>query len=48
MYFILVIVIVFIITIYIFNYIIFKRKRNDYLNAAKKWDEIVKELSKRK
>ena len=31
-----------------FNYLIYRRKRDTYLKASKKWDGIVKELSKRK
>ena len=46
MYFILVILI-FILTIIIFNYLIHRRKKETYMNAAKKWDKIVKELSNR-
>ena len=45
---IVVIVSVFILTICIFNYLIYKRKRNTFLQAGKKWDGIVKELSNRK
>ena len=46
MKFIIVIVIILIITA--FNYLIYKQKRDTYLKAAKKWDGIVEELSKRK
>ena len=42
------IVIIFTLTIYIFNYLIYRQKRDSYLKAAKKWDGIVKELSRRK
>ncbi len=45
---IIVIVIIFILTINFFNYLIKIRKRDTYLKAGKKWDGIVKELSKRK
>ncbi len=47
---ILIFAIVFIITIiiFIFNYLIYRRKRDTYLKAGKKWDGIVKELSRRK
>ena len=48
MYFTFIIVIIFILTIYFFNYLIYRRKRDLYLKAGKKWDGIVKELSKRK
>ena len=40
--------ILFSVTILIFNYIIYKYKREKYLKAGKKWDGIVKELSRRK
>ena len=39
---------IFIITICFINYLIIRRKRDTYHKAAKKWDGIVKELSKRK
>ncbi len=42
------IVIIFILIIFFFNYLIYRRKRDTYLKAGKKWDGIVKELSKRK
>ncbi len=48
MNFVLVILIVFILIVSIFNYLIFREKRAKYLKAGKKWDEIVKELSRRK
>ncbi len=38
----------FIITIIVFNYLIYMLKRDKYLKAGKKWDGIVKELSRRK
>ncbi len=41
-------VIVFVFTICSINYLIYRRKRNTYLKAGKKWDGIVKELSRRK
>ncbi len=44
----IIIIILFISTISIFNYLIYKRKRATYLRAGKEWDEIVKELSRRK
>ena len=34
--------------IIIFNYLIIRQKRNNYLKAGKKWDGIVKELRQRK
>jgi len=43
-----VIVIIFILTMCIFIYLIYRRKREYYLKAGKKWDGIVKELSRRK
>jgi len=43
-----VILILFIIVISFFNCLIYRRKRDNYFKAGKKWDEIVKELSKRK
>ena len=42
------IVLIFILTFCIFFYLIYKRKRDSYLKAGKKWDKIVKELSRRK
>ncbi len=48
MKFVIAIVIIFILTICFFNYLIYIQKRDAYLNAGKKWDGIVKELSKRK
>lgn len=46
--FIFVIVFVLILIIFIFKYLNYKRKRNSYLNAGKKWDGIVNELRRRK
>ena len=43
-----VIVIILILSISFFNYLIYKRKRDSYLKAGKKWDKIVDELSNRK
>ena len=43
-----VIVIIFILTMCIFSYLIIRQKKNSYLNAGKKWDRIVNELSRRK
>ncbi len=48
MNFILLIVILFILTIIFFNYLIYRRRRDTYLKASKKWDRIVEELSRRK
>tara|TARA_Y100001968_G_C18936838_1_gene516896 strand:- start:206 stop:352 length:147 start_codon:yes stop_codon:yes gene_type:complete len=48
MNFIFIIAIIFILIISIFNYLINRRKKDSYLKAGKKWDEIVKELSSRK
>ncbi len=42
------IVIILLIIIFIFNYLSIRHKRDTYLKAGKKWDKIVKELSKRK
>ncbi len=41
-------VIIFVLIISFINYLIYRRKREYYLNAGKKWDGIVKELSRRK
>jgi len=41
-------ILVFILIIYIAKIVVNRRKRATYLNAGKKWDRIVKELSKRK
>ena len=46
--FFFVIVIILILSISFFNYLIYRRKRDSYLKAGKKWDEIVDELSRRK
>ena len=48
MNFILLIVIIFTIIICFFNYLIYRRRRDNYLEAGKKWDGIVNELRKRK
>jgi len=40
--------IIFILTMCIFSYLINRQKKNSYLNAGKKWDRIVNELSRRK
>ena len=48
MKFILLIVIMLILTISIFNYLIYKRRKDSYFKAGKKWDRIVKELRNRK
>ena len=42
------IVLILILTILLFNYLIFRKKRDIYFKAGKKWDKIVKELSSRK
>ena len=42
------IVIIIILTMFIFSYLINRQKKNSYLNAGKKWDRIVNELSRRK
>ena len=42
------IIIIFILSISFSNYLIYRRRRDTYLKAGKKWDGIVKELSKRK
>ena len=47
MNFILLIVIMLILTISIFNYLIYKRRKDSYHKAGKKWDRIVKELRNR-
>ncbi len=47
MKFTLIIVIIFILY-NIFNYLIYRKERNAFLKAGKRWDEIVNELSKRK
>ena len=46
--FVIVTVTIFIFTIFFFNYLIYRRKRETYHKAGKKWDAIVNELSKRK
>ena len=43
----IVIIIIFILSISLLNYLISRQKRNTYLKAGKKWDGIVEELSKR-
>ena len=48
MNFIIVILILLILTISLLNHLIYRRKRDTYIQAGKKWDGIVKELSKRK
>ena len=48
MHFIFILLIISIIAICFFIYIIYRRKAKTYRNAGKKWDKIVKELSKRK
>ena len=48
MKFIIVIVIMLILIITIFNYLIYKRRKDSYLKAGKKWDRIVNELRTRK
>ena len=45
---ILLIVIMLILTINMINYLIYKRRKDSYLKAGKKWDRIVKELRNRK
>ncbi len=42
------IIIILLISIYFFNYLIYRQKRDTYLKAGKKWDGIVEELTKRK
>lgn len=48
MYFIFIILIILLLIIRIFSYLINRQKRNHFLKAGKKWDEIVEELKKRK
>tara|TARA_Y100001968_G_C19340406_1_gene709193 strand:+ start:877 stop:1023 length:147 start_codon:yes stop_codon:yes gene_type:complete len=48
MSFIIAIVIIITLIILFINFLIYKRKRDAYLKAGRKWDGIVKELSKRK
>ena len=43
-----IILIIFIIAFYSFNYLVSQQKKNKYLKAGKKWDGIVEELSRRK
>ncbi len=38
----------FILIIYLYNYLVTRSKRSTYIKAGKDWDEIVKELRKRK
>jgi len=42
------VIIIIILTISILNYLIFRKRRDTYLKAGKKWEGIVKELSNRK
>ncbi len=39
---------IFTLTISVFNYLTYRRRRDTYIKAAKKWDGIVNELSNRK
>ncbi len=48
MNYIFLVIIIFILTILLLNYLIYRRKKEAYLKAGKKWDTIVKELSRRK
>ena len=48
MNFIFLILILAVITISMFNYFRFIRKKSKYIKASRKWDEIVRELSRRK
>jgi len=48
MNFVNVLIIIIILTCIIFNYLNYRQKEDSYLKASKKWDGIVKELSKRK
>ena len=48
MNFILLIVTILILTIWFSNYLIYRRKKDTFQKAGKKWDGIVKELSRRK
>ena len=41
-------IIMFILAVSFINYLIYRQRRDTYLKAGKKWDRIVKELSKRK
>ena len=41
-------IIMFILAVSFLNYLIYRQRRDTYLKAGKKWDRIVKELSKRK
>ncbi len=43
-----ILLIAFILIIYLYNYLISRSKRSAYMKAGKDWDEIVKELRKRK
>ena len=45
---IIAILILFILTISLFNYLIYNHKKEKYRKAGKEWDEIVKELRRRK
>ena len=40
--------VIFIVIIIILNYLIYRRNRDKYLKAGKKWDGIVDELRRRK
>ncbi len=48
MNFILTIIIGFILITYLYNLLVNKRKRETFIQAGKKWDGIVNELSRRK
>ncbi len=37
-----------VLTISLFSYFQYRRKRESYIKAGKKWDKIVEELSRRK
>ena len=44
----LIFIVLLILSVFLFNYLIYRRKKNTYIKAGKKWDSIVNELSKRK
>ena len=48
MKFIFILLSIIILTICVFNYLIYRQERDRYHKAGKKWDGIVKELSRRK
>ncbi len=44
----IVLILILILTFSFFNYLIYRQRRDTYIKAGRKWDGIVKELSRRK